>query len=374
MAHTHAPTTRRRAASLTLALLPAAFALALPLTAGAATSPVSSTWRGVDPTAYDHSTGGGYWSDGQSSLTPYATAWTCGDVISYLLRLDVRNGVPTTAAKVSIQMTSDATGQSGIALIPIANGASIDAADPAQSGNADSAITDFAAVTSGTPLSSGATSSVGFTVTNLDAGESVVVRVDLRIVCNDTNTATGNVQASLTSVTSIDGAVSYLSGAQTIPAKKALPGGTTTTTVPPTTTTAPPVTTTTAPPVTTTTAPPVTTTTAPPVTTTTAPPVTTTTSPGGGGTDGEVDPTTTTTNVPVVIPDPKDPVTTTVPSGSSTTLATEVLGEQIARTTSTGGVLASTGGSLRLALLGLSAISIGTWFVAAARRRRTAEI
>ena len=194
MAHTHAPTTRRRAASLTLALLPAAFALALPLTAGAATSPVSSTWRGVDPTAYDHSTGGGYWSDGKSSLTPYATAWTCGDIISYLLRLDVRNGVPTTAATVSIQMTSDATGQSGIALVPIANGASIDAADPAQSGNGDSTIADFSAVTSGTPLSSGATSSVGFTVTNLDAGESVVVRVDLRIVCNDTNTATGNVQ------------------------------------------------------------------------------------------------------------------------------------------------------------------------------------
>ena len=288
MAHTHVPTTRRRAASLALALLPAAFAVALPLTASAATSPVSSTWRGVDPTAYDHSTGGGYWADGKSSLTPFATAWTCGDVISYLLRLDVRNGVPTTAAKVSIQMTSDATGQSGIALVPIANGGSIDAADPAQSGNGDSTVTDFSAVTSGTPLSSGATSSVGFTVTNLDAGESVIVRVDLRIVCNDTNTATGNVQSSLTSVTSLDGATSYLSGAQTIPAKKALPGGTTTTTVPPTTTTVPPdptttttppVTTTTAPPVTTTTAPPVTTTTAPPVTTTTAPPVTTTTAP-----------------------------------------------------------------------------------------------
>ena len=66
--------------------------------------------------------------------------------------------------------------------------------------SANSAITDFAATTSGTPLSSGATSSVGFTVTNLDAGESVIVRVDLRIICTDTDTSTGNVQASLTSV------------------------------------------------------------------------------------------------------------------------------------------------------------------------------
>ena len=102
-------------------------------------------------------------------------------------------------------------------------------------------------------------------------------------------------------------------------------------------------------------------------------PVTTTTSPGGG-TGGGTDPTTTTTNVPVVIPDPKDPVTTTAPAGSSTTLPTEVLGEQVARTTSTGGALATTGGSLRVALIGLSAVSVGIWFVAAARRRRTAEI
>jgi hypothetical protein len=370
MARTGTPTPRRRVLSLALALLPATFAVALPLSAGAATSPVSSTWRGVDPTAYNHSTGGGYWSDGKPSLTPYSLAWTCGDIVSYLLRLDMRNDAATTAAKVSIDMTSDATGQSGIALVPVANGATIDGTDPAQVGNANSAIADFAATTSGTPLSSGATSSVGFTVTNLDAGESVIVRVDLRIICTDTDTSTGNVQASLTSVTNIAGTASYLSGAQTIPAKKALPGGGTTTT----TTTVPPTTTTTAPPVTTTTTePPVTTTTAPPVTTTTEPPVTTTTVPTPTTTVPPVPFSTTTTTNPV-IPDPL--TTTTVPGPTSTTLPTEVLGEQVAAgdpAATTGPALATTGGSLRVALFGASACAVGAWFVAGSRRRRPAE-
>jgi hypothetical protein len=336
-------TDRRPLGGLVLALMPAALAVTIPMTAGAAASPVSSTWRGADPTAYDHATGGGHWSDGKASLTPYATAWTCGDVVSHLLRLDVRSGVATTAAKISISMTSDSTGQSGIALVPIVGGVSIDATDPAQAGNGDSAITGFAAVTSGSPLSSGATSSVGFTVTNLDAAETVVVRVDLRIICNDTATATGNVQASVDTVTNLEGTVSYLSGAQTVPAKKALPGGTTTTT--------------TAPPATTTTTPPATTTTAPPVTTTTAPPVTTTT----------------------VIPDPFATTTTTAVGPTTSTLPTEVLNEEAENTSTTAAVatagaeLASTGGTLHLALLGVSAVSIGVWFVAGTRRRRPAQ-
>ena len=326
-------TDRRRFGGLALALLPSALAITIPMTAGAATSPVSSTWRGVDPTTYDHATGGGVWSNGTASLMPFATAWSCGDVVSYMLRLNIRSGVATTAARASIAMTSDSTGQSGIALVPIAGGASIDPADPAQAGNRDSTITDFAAVTSGDPLSSGATSTAAFTVNNLDASESVIVRVDLRIICNDTATATGNVQASLGAVTSVDGTVSYLSGAQTVPAKKALPGAPTTTT---------------------TTAPPVTTTTAPPVTTTTAPPVTTTT----------------------VIPDPFSTTTTTPLGPTTTTVATEVLGEQADNTPApptAAPALAATGGTLHLALFGVSAVSVGVWFVAGSRRRRPAQ-
>ena len=69
------------------------------------------------------------------------------------------------------------------------------------------AVTASAEVTSGPQVGA----QVGaFTVTNLDAGESVIVRVDLRIICTDTDTSTGNVQASLTSVTSLDGAAMRL--------------------------------------------------------------------------------------------------------------------------------------------------------------------
>ncbi|MFM7060936.1 MAG: hypothetical protein ACKOZL_07105, partial [Actinomycetes bacterium] len=123
---------------------------------------------------------------------------------------------------------------------------------------------------------------------------------------------------------------------------------------PGTTTTAPPGTTTIAPTVTTTTAPPVTTTTAPPVTTTTAPPVTTTT----------------------VIPDPFSTTTTTPLGPTTTTVATDVLGEQADNTPApptAAPALAETGGTLHLALFGVSAVSVGVWFVAGSRRRRPAQ-
>jgi hypothetical protein len=324
-------TDRRRFGRLTLALLPAALAITVPVPAGAAPAPVSSTWRGVAPTAYDHTTGGGHWSDGRPSLVPFALAWTCDDVVSYLLRLDARGGIPTASARAGVSMTSDSTGRSGIALVPIPGGVSIDASDPAHSGVLDSTITDVTTSTAGSPLSAGATSSVGFTVTNLGASDTVVVRVDLRLVCSDPTAATGTVQARLATVTDLGGTVSYLAGAQTVPARGARLRGATTST------TAPAVTTTTAPTV-----------------STTAPPVTTTTAPDG-------------------VPGSSSATTsTTAPGATSTTLATEVLGEQAENTSGLGARLAETGGSLVLVLLGLGACLTGIWFVTGARRRPAA--
>lgn len=323
---------RRPRRRLVLALLPAALAVAIPMNAGAAASPVSSTWRGVDPTAYDHATGGGTWSAGRPSLMPYGTAWSCGDVMSYLLRLDSRAGTPTTATRVSISMTSDSTGRSGIALVPIPGAASIDAADPAQSGDRDSTITGFTTTASGDPLSPGATSTVAFTVTGLSASETVIVRIDLRMICSDPTTATGNVQARLAGLTDLAGTTSYLAGAQTVPARGArLRGATTSTTLPA-------------------------------VTTTTTPSGTTTAS------------STTTTTAPAGVPGSSSATTTTTtPGATSTTLATEVLGEQAERSADRGAGLAMTGGSLLLALLGLGAVLVGSWFVAGSRRRRPAQ-
>lgn len=323
----------RRIRRLAPALAPVLLAVAVAAPAGAAPSPVASTWRGVDPTAYDHATGGGRWTDGRPSLVPFALAWACDDVMSYLLRLDARTGVPTTAARAQVTMTSDSTGRSGIALVPIPGGVHIDAADPAQAGDRDSTITDITTTTAGTPLGAGATSTVGFTVTNLGAADSVVVRVDLRIICADPTTATGTVQARLGAVTSPDGSVSYLAGAQTVPARGARPRGATTST----------------------TAPPVTTTTAPPGSASAPPAPTDTTVPSG-----EPGSTSATTS-------------TTAPAPTSTTLAPQVLGEQADNPTGLGARLAETGGSLLVVLLGLGACALGVWFVTGARRRAPAR-
>ena len=327
--HRRRPRRIRRAA---LALAPAALAVALAAPAGAAAPSVSTTWRGVDPAAYDHATGGGHWADGRPSLVPAGLAWSCDDVVSYLLRLDVRDGVPTTAARAQVSMTSDSTGRSGVALVPVPGGVHIDAADPAQAGDRDSTITDIATSTSGTPLAAGATSTVAFTTTNLGASDAVVVRVDLRIVCADPTTATGTLQARLTAVTSPDGTASYLAGAQTVPARGARPRVVTTST------TAPPVTSTTTP-------------------SASAPPASTGTEPAGAtGATGASGAT-----------------TTTAPGATSTTLAAEVLGEQAENSTSLGSRLAMTGGSLLLVLLGLGACALGVWFVTGSRRRPTAQ-
>ncbi|MEY3362291.1 MAG: hypothetical protein RL531_2010 [Actinomycetota bacterium] len=328
MSRTEHRSRRHRILRLALTLLPAA-ALAVPVPAGAAAPAVASTWRGVDPGVYDHATGGGHWSAGRPSLMPFSTAWSCGDVISYLLRLDGRPGAPTTAARVAISMTSDSTGRSGIALVPIPGGASIDPSDPAQSGDRDSSVTAFTATTSGTPLSPGATSAVAFTVTELGASETVIVRVDLRMICSDPTAATGNVHARLAAVTDLAGTESYLHGAQTVPARGARTRSATTSPV----------------------APGVTTTTTTPPRPAPGPPVTTTTAPAGipGG------PTATTS--------------TTTPDTTASTLPAEVLGEQAERTTGLGAGLAVTGGSLLLALLGLAVVAIGTWFVTGSRRR-----
>lgn len=325
-------TDRRPLRRLVLGLLPAALVVTIPVHAGATAAPVAATWRGVEPTAYDHTVGGGHWSAGRPTLMPYGTAWTCGDVMSYLLRLDTRAGIPMTATRVSISMTSDSTGRSGIALVPIPGAASIDAADPAQSGNRDSTITGFSSTASGTPLAPGATSTVAFTVTGLDPSETVIVRVDLRMLCADPTTATGNVQARLAALTDPEGTTSHLTGAQTVPARGArLRGATTSTTVPG---------------------------------------VTTTTTPSGSS---SAPPTTTTTATAGVPGSASATTTTTAPGTTSTTQATEVLGEQAERSTDRGAGLAATGGSLLLALLGLGAVTMGCWFVAGTRRRRPAQ-
>lgn len=172
------------------------------------------------PTSYNHSTGGGAYNgrtindDVVRSLE--GANFACNDTVTFLTRIAVANHVVgAQELTLGYEFTAHATGQQGVALVDNINGVS--------------ASINGSTIDSGTVDDGGSTATVGplpesysgtafvkptkffrtVTVTDLEAGETVVLRTDARIAC-DGRRATGNMQARLF----VTGA-----GAQTIPLK-----------------------------------------------------------------------------------------------------------------------------------------------------------
>ncbi|MCB0973714.1 MAG: hypothetical protein KDB86_04035, partial [Actinobacteria bacterium] len=284
------------------------------------------------PDTYDHSTGGGAFDDATKnndvSEELEAEDFACGDIVTFLTLIEAPTDLEgTDTLELNYSFTADTTGRSGAAISEVvgvaindgvvSGGDGPNGTDSAQNHDGGSTATLTNQSLDGPPFESGSDLNATVLVTDVDPGEVIVLRVDVRLACQPNSKPTGNLQASLDSVYSLsdDGtpAESESAGAQTVPFKQfgdldTTP--TTTTTTVTTTTTTVPTTTTTAPPTTTTTAP-TTTTTAPPTTTTTAP-TTTTTAP----------PTTTSTASPTTSSTTTAPTTSTAgPTTSSTTAA-----------------------------------------------------
>ncbi len=196
------------------------------------------------PFTYDPGTGGGAFNDG--SIGDYddivhqlqGSQFQCGQVATYLVRIAMK---PTTTelvqtARLELRFAATTTGQPGVALSGIAgvniNYGSVENGDDGSGLNPgrgsyglDSGIQDdggssatlVSATLTGPVFASGSELVAVIDVDDLEAGESVVVRVDVRLECQANSRPTGNLQAVLVSATALPSSTTISSGAQTIP-------------------------------------------------------------------------------------------------------------------------------------------------------------
>jgi hypothetical protein len=191
------------------------------------------------PFTYDHTTGGGAFDDrtiGKNKDVVESLEggdFACGELVSFLTQIQVDAGA-TGAQTIDLTYvwTADTTGQSGVALDTMVNAVinrgviaggvgegpgGTDAGNTEDGGSAASIVaTDYTEVT----FSKGAEHAATVRVTDLEAGENVVLRFELNLVCNGQK-PTGNMQARLDSASVSDPATDEISaGDQTIPFKQ----------------------------------------------------------------------------------------------------------------------------------------------------------
>lgn len=196
------------------------------------------------PNSYNHATGGGAYDDrtvGASNDIVESLQggdFTCGDTVTYLLHIS-NSATPTALNQTlafGMSFAADTTGQSGAAHSAVTsvqmNYGPVSGGDGA--GGTDSAISDdggstvsWTSALNGQLFTAKSTVDLQFTVTDLEAGETVVVRVDTTLACDPGASPTGNLQASLTDSrvvaedgTTVSKRITTGSGNQTIPFQK----------------------------------------------------------------------------------------------------------------------------------------------------------
>ncbi len=198
------------------------------------------------PLTYNHTTGGGVFDDrtigtnGDVVESLEAGSFACGDVVTYLVQVVVDSGaVGTQTIRVTNTFTANTTGQPGaghsqVLGVRINNPASVTGGDQGPKttdsgfvGTINSTIanvTTFVDPAGGTVLPTIPTTAndvgVSYDVTNLEAGDHVIVRIDTRLSCGLGESPTGNLQANLTSAYVVGSGDTISTGQQTIPFKQ----------------------------------------------------------------------------------------------------------------------------------------------------------
>ncbi len=190
------------------------------------------------PLTYNHLSGGGAYDDrtiGRDKDVVESLEggdFACGDLVTFLTQIVVDSGASSAQTiELDYEFTAHSTGQQGVSLGDIVNqmvnyGAVSGGDGP---GGTDSGIADNAnsvatlvvgsEVLTGTEFVKPSLLKGTLNVTNLEAGEKVVVRVDVRINCNG-ETPTGNMQARLAAARVTSPADDTINtGDQTIPFK-----------------------------------------------------------------------------------------------------------------------------------------------------------
>jgi hypothetical protein len=214
-------------------------------TALAATGDFSIDWVAAEPSSYNHDTGGGAYDVRDIGVDVVESLqggdFVCGDIVTFLAAVtvdDTQSAIDDEPQTIEMDFSflMDTTGQSGVAIgdivlvqvnyAPIED--LIDGEDNIDQGIIDdggSVATLTAEWTTGPLFTAGSELWGTVELTDLEAGEQVVVRVDTKLFCDPGSDPTGNLQADLQAarLTFIQGDVpvdppqAISGGAQTIP-------------------------------------------------------------------------------------------------------------------------------------------------------------
>jgi hypothetical protein len=199
----------------------------------------SMDFTAAAPFSYDHATGGGAYNDRTVGKFDDIVEsleggdFRCLDTVTYLTQIVVDGGADgSQTIRLNFEFTAHSTGQQGVALIdntaPLSTGGAINYAPPVilvDTGNDDdggSTATIVAESQVGATFVKPSTFKRSVEVSDLEAGEKVVLRTDVKIDCNGQK-PTGNMQARLASASVVDGNGAVIdaisSGDQTVPFK-----------------------------------------------------------------------------------------------------------------------------------------------------------
>ncbi|MCL1051000.1 hypothetical protein L2755_15390 [Shewanella abyssi] len=166
------------------------------------------------PLSYDHNTGGGAYNDrtvGRDKDIVESLEggdYACGDTVSFLTLVSVdSSGDDNQTIELDFEFTAHSTGQQGVALSDVTGYKINYFADLLSSpapipDTAINTLVDKSTITEkdksvGTLFKKKSTLEATYAVDNLDAGDEVVVRVDVLISCDFGSSPTGNMQARL---------------------------------------------------------------------------------------------------------------------------------------------------------------------------------
>lgn len=196
--------------------------------ASALTSGISIDFAAAEALTYNHQSGGGKWGNGDVNVdierSLEGSKFACNDKVSFLTKVEVNNTMDFQAngamtLELNYDFTLDTTGQSGLALDePVI--AEITTGDSANINDGGSSVSVLSTNQTGLIYSSGSQLLAKLQLTDVEAGETIVVRTTVNLKCKAGSSPTGNLQAKFDSAT----LSAILDGTPVVPAE-AISGG-----------------------------------------------------------------------------------------------------------------------------------------------------
>ncbi|NNL80925.1 MAG: cadherin-like domain-containing protein, partial [Flavobacteriaceae bacterium] len=188
----------------------------------------------AESTTYDHATGGGIYGDGTGTYVVESLQggdFACGDIVTYFAYIEVEDTVvdPVNIVQLDFEFLGNTTGGAGVALSDIV----LVQENVGDFGNVNDGGSTVALVQectgtdcpgtdpgNGTLYDAASLTTAVVTIDDLEAGETLVVRIDVLLSCDPGSSPTGNLQGKLANAQALTGAgcpCGVAGGVQTIP-------------------------------------------------------------------------------------------------------------------------------------------------------------